>query len=73
MKNTKLLLMALSSLIMLAAHAEQPCDDTALTYGSLNKEVEELAPRADIREVPLGSNYARAYFSDAERCFGKHL
>jgi hypothetical protein len=50
-----------------AIHAEGNCDDPVhYRKGFLNKNVKELAPRADIREVDLASNYARAYYSDAE-------
>jgi hypothetical protein len=65
MKNILLILTAACSLIMsaLTAHAEQTCDDAPTFY---DKRFLQQCPRADIRKVPLDSNYARANYSDAE-------
>jgi hypothetical protein len=67
MKRTILVMLGTLAISGSAIHAEGNCDDSVhYRKGFLNKNVKELAPRADIREVDLASNYARAYYSDAE-------
>lgn len=67
MKRTILVMLGTLAISGSAIHAEGNCDDSVhYRKGFLNKNVRELFPRADIREVDLASNYARAYYSDAE-------